>query len=173
MSASRKPENLKFCHRTPPAPGISPTARRIPTRLATPGRQILSFSCCFASRIPTPCPGKPCHSGPISSTAVAGRNFRFPVFQNSGVGAREIEAPKKRRGNSGGAQAKPNVPFLSPSRNRPATVRVQLGFGLSSSGTNLLYVLGFENVAPRNNGQFRRSSFGIGSGGAPNRKTQK
>ena len=133
-----------------PGGGRAPT----PARFATPGRQILSSSSRFTSGIPTPIPSHASALRPNLEHVARGaesRNFSFSDFW----GARA--KPREHVGSYQKTQEPSPVCVASfpISRDRSVSVRDRVGFGLGSSGTNLLYVLGFNNVSGNINSNIR------------------
>jgi hypothetical protein len=124
-------------------------------RVASPDHRIASLWANFVGGIPFPIPSQASALRANLEHVARGaefRNFRFPVFWG-----RESETPRTRRVLS---EPSPNrypresISFPT-SRDRSVSVRDRVGFGLSSSGTNLLYILGFYNVPGNINSKIR------------------
>jgi hypothetical protein len=107
-------------------------------RVASPGHRIASLWANFGLRHPNP---QPAQTAPLRATlehvarGAQPQIFRFPVF-----GGRESETPRTRRVLSEPSPSRyPRESISFPTfRDRPASVRDRVGFGSSSSGTNLL-----------------------------------
>jgi hypothetical protein len=84
-------EKLKFCRPTPPLLRNFPGARGTPTRLATPGFQVVSFSGRFTFGIPTPMPGQ---TAPLrADLEQVGRGAELQVFSFFSFRERRSEPP--------------------------------------------------------------------------------
>jgi hypothetical protein len=109
----------------------------------------------FRLRPPKPPPGA---NGATPGRSRARRSRgEIPEFQFSVFWGRESETPRTRRVISEPSPSRyPRESISFPtSRDRSVSVRDRVGVGLSSDGTNLLYVLGFYNVSGNINSKIR------------------
>jgi hypothetical protein len=135
MSALRKTENLKFCRPAPPRHPRPPSPRAGPRPDSPAQAARFSVSRAVSASVSRP----PCQAqtGPLRADleqVVAGRNFRFPVFQIFGRAR-----VKFREHTPNNNQRLPRVEtrrihFVCHISGWVGDVRVQFGFGSISGG---------------------------------------
>ena len=130
---SKNAGHLEICPH-PQHPKSAPAARRTPARLTTSGRQILSFSCRFTSRIPTP---RPARIAPLRATLEQAAAVQISIFRTGGGGA---SSPETR------AKIIESIPELSTRMPRISLRSRRLGidprrFGLGSGSGQVREIL--------------------------------